>query len=49
VTAQDCDVCDNGQIEANALGHSNLGGGYAGEVGSRIVLKGGCIAGNVGA
>ena len=48
VKAQDCDVCDNGQVEANALGHSNLGGGFAGEAGSRIALIGGSVIGNVG-
>lgn len=49
VNAHDCDVCDNGQVEAVALGHSNLGGGFAGEAGSRILLRGGSIVGNVGA
>lgn len=49
VSAQECDVSDNGQVETNALGHSNLGGGFAGEAGSHIVLKGGAVTRNVGA
>jgi hypothetical protein len=48
VSAQDCNVCDNGQVDGNTLGHSNLGGGFAGEAGSRIALQGGSIIGNVG-
>ena len=48
VSAHECDVRDNGQVETTALGHSNLGGGFAGEPGSRIVLKGGCVVGNAG-
>ena len=50
VDATDCQVCDNGGVDDNdshkVQGHSNLGGGYAGEVGSRISLQGGCVAGN---
>ena len=50
VSATDCQVCDNGVSDTNpesVQGHSNLGGGFAGETGSMIILKGGCVAGNI--